>query len=134
MPSITAEQRDSVLAADDAFFAALRTADTATLAGLLDPEFLLVDIASGGVVSGDQLAALLAAGQLVVEELTPFHDEAVVRGFGTTAIVVGRTAMRVRLADGGQVELASRYTHVFVPAEPGRWHLASAQGTRIGVG
>lgn len=131
MPLATRDDAAAVLTVDDAFFTALRTADTAALGDLLDPEFLLVDIASGGVASAEQFAALLGSGQLVVDELTPHHEEAVVRRFGTTAVVVGRTTMRLRLPDGQPLEVASRYTHVFAPDATGRWRLASAQGTQI---
>ncbi|MFE2961071.1 hypothetical protein [Nocardia tengchongensis] len=62
-----------------------------------------------------------------------FPTEAIVRHFGTTAIVVGRTAREFSLPDGTQIPASSRYTHVFVSdeAHEAKWNLVSAHRTAI---
>jgi len=51
------------------------------------------------------------------------------RRYGSTAIVSGRTEMRLRF-EQSSATVKSRYTHVYVETR-GHWTLVSAQGTQI---
>jgi ketosteroid isomerase-like protein len=115
-------------AADDAFFAALVAGDAARLDSLLAEDFLIVDIAGGGVTPRDVFLDAVRSGALRFAAIDP-EGESDVRRYDGTAIVVGAT--RMRGAFGGEAFAAhSRYTHVFV-RRPDGWRLASAQGTPI---
>jgi ketosteroid isomerase-like protein len=113
--------------ADRRFFAALREADTGSLAELLTDDFVLVDVLMGSEVSRATLIDALAAGNLTFDSIDVVSSR--VRRYGDAAIVVGRTEMRGRTGETDW-SARSRYTHLFV-AEGGRWRLASAQGTPI---
>ncbi|MBI3688908.1 MAG: nuclear transport factor 2 family protein [Actinobacteria bacterium] len=126
---------DSPSAVDSRFFAALVGRDRDALEELLAEDFLMVDIVAGGVVSRSALLELTESGDVSFEAIEAFPDEAVIREYGTTAVVIGRTAMRAILPGGNPMSLSSRYTHVFVQDHSGGpWQLASAQGTRIATG
>ncbi|MFC8528932.1 YybH family protein [Nocardia sp. NPDC057227] len=119
-----------VLAADRRFFDALLGADTAALEELLHPEFLIVDVAAGGVTARAEFVEFVGSAAVRFTRIDTDPAEATVREFGTTTVVVGRTAMEFTLPDGTAVTTASRYTHVFVSAD-GEFRLVSAQGTAI---
>jgi ketosteroid isomerase-like protein len=112
---------------DDAFFAALLAADADALDQLLAQDFLIVDVARGGVTSRDEFVAAVRSAMVRFVEIAV--AERTTRGYGNTAVIVGRTMMQVTI--GGTPEaLASRYTHVLV-RDGEVWRLASAQGTQI---
>ncbi len=113
--------------ADRAFFSHLIAADTAQLAELLTDDFLLIAVANGQEVPKAAFLAILASGQLKFHSIEP--ADVIVRRYGTTAIVTGRTVMRGSLA-GEESTVRSRYTHVYVQ-QGERWRMASAQGTPI---
>jgi ketosteroid isomerase-like protein len=119
-----------VTVADKAFFDALVASDISTLERLLGPEFLMVGVADGAVTTRDAFLRFVASGDVRFAGIESFPAEAVVRHFGDTAVVVGRTAMAFQLPDGTEVRTGSRYTHVFV-GEQGSWRLVSAQGTPL---
>lgn len=119
----------AILDTDRRFFDALLISDSAALEKVLAPEFLIVDIQAGGVTHRAEFLEFVVSGAVRFTKIESFPAEAVVRVFGDSAIVVGRTAMELTMPDGTQVAAASRYTHVFV-AEEG-WRLVSAQGTGI---
>ena len=123
---------DDITATDGRFFDALLAADPGALDEVLAPDFLIVDVAAGGVTDRADFLAAVQAGAVRFDAIQSFPAEAVIRTYAGTAIVVGRTAMSFTLPDGAPVNAASRYTHVFVRAADGRWRLASAQGTAIG--
>jgi ketosteroid isomerase-like protein len=122
--------RETVLAADRAFFGALLAADARALDALLAPDFLIVDVAAGGVTARDAFVAGVAARAIKFDAIDSAEDEASVRVHGDLAIVVSRTAMRIVLPDAARIDVRSRYTHVFHRSEAG-WRLVSAQGTAI---
>jgi ketosteroid isomerase-like protein len=120
---------DEVLAADSAFFTALVEADGQALDRALADRFVLVGVNDGAVVPREVLVPLVAQGQLRFDAIQADGSEVLLRRYGSTAIVVGRTKMRGSF-DGAPFSAESRYTHVFVE-EQDRWRLASAQGTPI---
>ena len=113
---------------DDEFFEALVTGDARRVESLLDERFLIVDLMSGAVA--DRAALVAALDQRAIEFERIDLIERAARGYGDTAIVVGRTQMAGSFA-GATFAAASRYTHVFVRGADTRWRLASAQGTQI---
>jgi hypothetical protein len=131
--SVAAGDVPGVVAADARFFAALVGADGEALDRLLHEDFVLVDVMSGSVIPKADLVPLVASGRLGFEAIGPDGEEPLVRFFGATAVVVGRTRMAGRF-DGAAFAARSRYTHVFVtdPARYGQdWVLVSAQGTAL---
>ncbi len=114
--------------ADQAFFAALTSADAERLDALLTDDFILVDVLAGGVVARDALLDAVRSGALAFEAIEPAGPPTV-RTYGATTIVVGETRMRGR-AGSDRFAAHSRYTHVFVERD-GRPALATAQGTPI---
>ncbi len=113
--------------ADRSFFAALRAGDGAALAGLLDDDFVLVDVLRGAEVRRDELIAAVGAGQLRFDAIDVRSFR--VRRYAGTALITGETRMRGRFGDSAW-SAHSRYTHVYV-AQSERWRLVSAQGTPI---
>jgi ketosteroid isomerase-like protein len=112
---------------DDAFFDALLAADTEALEQLLAQDFLIVDIARGGIT--DREAFIAAIGSSLAEFAAIDVADRTTRDHGNAAVIVGRTRMRGSIA-GERFSVESRYTHVLV-ADGGAWRLASVQGTRI---
>ncbi|MFB3922008.1 MAG: nuclear transport factor 2 family protein [Terriglobia bacterium] len=115
-----------VLRVEGAFFGALVQAQAAELDNLLAEDFSLADL-SGGILSKAALTDAVRSGKLRFESIEPV--EAVVRFYGPTAVVTGRTQMRGRF-DQTPFFAHSRYTHVYVERE-GKLYLAAAQGTPI---
>jgi hypothetical protein len=118
-----------MLAVDSAFFTALVEGDGPALDRVLADQFVLVGVNDGAVVPREVLVPLVGRGQLRFDAIQADGSAVLLRRYGSTAIVVGRTRMRGSF-DGAPFGATSRYTHVFVE-EQGRWRLASAQGTPI---
>jgi Domain of unknown function (DUF4440) len=80
-------------ATNDAFFAGLVAADADALERLLTADFLLVDVAAGGVT--DRGSFIAAVRDLTVEfaEIDVAADR-VTRRYRDAAVIVGRTTMR----------------------------------------
>jgi ketosteroid isomerase-like protein len=131
MPEQTSSKpwEDEVLAADSAFFTALVEGDEPALDRVLAHHFVLVGVNDGAVVPREVLIPLVSQGKLRFDTIQPNGSEALLRRYGSTAIVVGKTKMHGSF-DGTPFSATSRYTHVFVE-DQGRWRLASAQGTPI---
>lgn len=115
--------------ADLRFFDALRRADADALGELLAEDFVIVDVAAGGVTAREPFVDAVRDRAITFTRID-VSDDALVRSAGTAAVIVGRTSMAGVLPDGAEISVASRYTHVFVPAPTG-WRLLSAQGTVI---
>jgi hypothetical protein len=122
--------------AETAFFDALLHRDVMELESLLTDDFLLVDVMSGSEVRKADLLGVLASGQLTFLEIDRLESHT--RYFGptgesdspgSTAVVVGRTHMRMQFMES-EVTAASRYTHVYVEID-GSWRFVTAQGTPI---
>ena len=118
------------LAADRAFFDALLAGDGARLRELLTPDFAIVDVAAGGVTPREAFIAGVESRAVTFQSIETAPEEALVRAYGDTTIVIGRTRMRLALGDT-TLAVGSRYTHVFWRDASGRLKLASAQGTPI---
>jgi hypothetical protein len=84
----------------------------------------------GQKVPKTAIVELVGSGQLKFESITPVDEH--VRRYGSTAIVIGRTEMRVRFEETA-VTVKSRYTHVYVEARD-HWMMVSAQGTQVSEG
>jgi ketosteroid isomerase-like protein len=128
---ITTTLNEAILAADAAFFKALIDRDVLALDLLLGEQFVIVDVATGGVHSRGAFLDAIGGRMVTFEEIKTFPAETMVRLAGPGAgIVVGRTAMSLTDAEGARIEVASRYIHVFHINGQG-WRLFSAQGTPI---
>jgi pimeloyl-ACP methyl ester carboxylesterase len=129
-----AVMRATVLAADRSFFDALLAGDASSLDGMLADDFVIVDVAAGGVTERADFIGAVAAGAVRFDAIDTDPTQTRVRFAGDGAIAVGRTTMRfcVPAADGdaSSTTVQSRYTHVFRRSEAG-WRLVSAQGTQI---
>jgi ketosteroid isomerase-like protein len=115
------------LAAERRFFTALVQGDVSFLEDVLAEDFLLIDVMSGSEVPKAAMLDVLRSGQLQFHSIEP--AEARVRRYGETALITGRTEMKMSFG-GNAIEARSRYTHVFVE-EDGRWRMVAAQGTQI---
>jgi len=117
----------SPLQAEQQFFASLIRGDVKGLDSILSEDFLMIDVMTGSEITKFALLAVLGSGQLKFDAIEQLESR--LRMYGETAVVTGRTQMR------GQFEekpftASSRYTHVYVTAQP-QWQLVSAQGTQI---
>jgi hypothetical protein len=90
-------------------------------------DFVLVDVMRGGEIDKAALLGVLESGQLVFESIEP--DDCRMRRYGITALITGRTRMKLRYAQD-QLKVHSRYTHVYVERDGG-WRMVAAQGTQI---
>ena len=115
------------LIADREFFKALTEGDHESLNRLLADEFVLIDVMRGAEVTKTLLVDALRSGQLKFESITVV--DAHFRRYGSTAIIIGQTEMRMRF-EQASITVKSRYTHVYAEGE-GRWRMVSAQGTQI---
>jgi ketosteroid isomerase-like protein len=116
------------LVTERAFFSALLSGNIDSLDTILADDFLMVDLLAGSEITKPMLLAAVGSSQVKFEAIDPVESK--VRVYSTdTAIVVGRTEMRLRAGES-TVSASSRYTHVFV-LQDGGWQLASAQGTQI---
>jgi len=132
------------LAADREFFKALTDGNRgmtelipSSSGILLADDFILIDAMRGQKVPKTAIVELVGSGQLKFESITPADQHE--RRYGSTAIVIGRTEMRVRFEEtAGMTELIpssrkSRYTRVYVEAQD-HWMMVSAQGTQVSEG
>ena len=117
----------SPLDTERTFFASLIDADRGALGRVLSDDFVLIDVMTGSEINRDLLLDLVGSRRLEFEAIEP--AEALVRAYGSSAVVTGRTEMSGRF-DGAPFSTRSRYTHVFVE-QRGQWRLVSAQGTPI---
>jgi hypothetical protein len=115
------------LETDRQFFAALIGADAPVLDRLLADDFVLIDVMAGGEIAKTPLLAAISAGAAKFEAIEPAEQRA--RLYSGTAVVTGRTRMKMRLGETA-VAVNSRYTHVYV-GQNGSWRLVAAQGTQI---
>jgi ketosteroid isomerase-like protein len=115
------------IAVDRQFFVWLTEANVRAVDRLLMDDFLLIDVMRGGEVPKAALLAAMQSGDLKFESIEPADVR--VRSYAGTAIVTGRTKMRIKFQETG-AEVHSRYTHVYVTVD-GQWRLAAGQGTPI---
>lgn len=116
------------LVTERAFFSALLSGNIGSLDSILADDFVMVDLMTGSEFTKPILLAAVGSSQVKFEAIDPVESN--VRIYSTdTAIVVGRTEMRLRAGESS-FNFCSRYTHVFV-LQDGGWQLASAQGTQI---
>jgi hypothetical protein len=103
--------------------------DGQALDRVLADQFVLVGVNDGAVVPREALVPLVDQGQLRFDAIQADGSAVLLRRYGSTAIIVGRTRMHGSFA-GAPFRATSRYTHVFVE-DQGGWRLASSQGTPI---
>jgi hypothetical protein len=115
-----------VLATEDQRFAAMLRADTAALRSLLAPD-LTYTHTDGEQNTKDEFLQILSSNALRYDSIVP--DARHVRVFESTAIVTGRSAMRVE-SGGRPASFRIRYLAVYRWAD-GRWQLAAWQSTRL---
>jgi ketosteroid isomerase-like protein len=115
------------LAAEHRFFRALVACDIDELDRVMADDCVMIDLMRGDETPKAALLEGLASGQARFEAIEPV--EVHVRRYGATAVVTGRTEMRVRIGET-PFSASSRYTHVYVEQQ-GRWRMVAAQGTRI---
>ena len=115
------------VAVDRQFFTWLTEANSDAIDRLLADDFLLIDVMRGGEVPKAALLAVLQSGDLKFERIEPADVR--LRSYPGTAIVTGRTKMRVKFQQSS-ADVHSRYTHVYVMVG-GQWRLTAGQGTPI---
>ena len=115
------------VAVDRQFFTWLTEANSDAIDRLLADDFLLIDVMRGGEVPKAALLAVLQSGDLKFERIEPADVR--LRSYPGTAIVTGRTKMRVKFQQSS-ADVHSRYTHVYVMVD-GQWRLTAGQGTPI---
>ena len=123
-------ERSAVLAADRAFFDALLAGDGGRLRELLTEDFAIVDVAAGGVTLREAFVLGVESRAVTFQSIETTPEDALVRFYGGTAVVIGRTRMRIAFGESALMA-QSRYTHVFHRDGSGALRLASAQGTPI---
>lgn len=129
---MTAGPTAGVLAADDAFFAALLAGDVRALAALLAEDFLIVDVLGGQVTDRATMLDAIGSGVLRFTRVDRDPERVTVRHRPGIGVVVGHTVMTMSFG-GTATTVHSRYTHVFSDAG-GVWHLLAAQGTPVAEG
>ncbi|MDQ6827199.1 MAG: nuclear transport factor 2 family protein [Candidatus Eremiobacteraeota bacterium] len=122
-------ENETPLAADERFFNALISGDIPSLEALLSDDFVIVDVMSGTPTPKGTLIDGIRVGVLTFAAVERDANEAHVRIYGDTGIIINQTVLRGALFDK-PFQTRSRYTHVFVRKE-GVWHMVSAQGTPI---
>ncbi|HEV2751975.1 MAG TPA: nuclear transport factor 2 family protein [Gemmatimonadales bacterium] len=115
-----------VLATEDQRFAAMRRGDTAALQLLLAPD-LTYTHTDGAQNTKAELLRILSSGALRYDSIVPEARD--VRVLASTAVVTGRSAMRVE--SGGHVAaFRIRYLAVYRRG-PRVWQLTAWQSTRL---
>src|SRR5207302_9835240 len=95
------------ISVDHQFFDALVASGIDVLSRLLADDFILVDLMRGSEITKASLLQAIEAGAIKFESIETLEARA--RRYASTAIVVGRTRMRIR-AGADTVEVKSRYT------------------------
>jgi ketosteroid isomerase-like protein len=131
VPRLAGAQADSVsvrqiLATEDRRFAAMVHADTGALTHLLAPD-LTYTHTDGAQNTRAELLQIVGSGALRYASITPEARE--VRVFGSSAVVTGRSAMRVE-AEGQALAFRIRYLAVYRRDARG-WELIAWQSTRL---
>src|SRR5262245_50162628 len=118
--------KQSPEAVEQAFFTALVEADVAALDQILADDFPLIGVMTRSEVTKSALLDVLRSGHVLFDQIE--RVEYLVRSYGTTAVITGRTEMHGRF-DMQPFQASSRYTHVFVD-DGLQWRMVSAQGTQ----
>ena len=131
LPRLAGAQADSaslrqVLATEDRRFAAMVQADTGALAHLLAPD-LTYTHTDGAQNTRAELMQLVGSGALRYASISPQARE--VRILGSSAVVTGRSAMRVE-ANARAHAFRIRYLAVYRRGARG-WELIAWQSTRL---
>lgn len=131
LPRFAGAQADSaslrqVLATEDRRFAAMVEADTGALAHLLGPD-LTYTHTDGAQNTRAELLQIMGSGALRYTSISPEARE--VRVVGSSAVVTGRSAMRVE-ANGQVHAFRIRYLAVYRRGARG-WELIAWQSTRL---
>lgn len=79
MYAITDSAERAALAADHDFFEALKGGDTASLDRVLNDDFVIVDVMSGGITTKEALVSAIRERQLLFETIEVAERETLVR-------------------------------------------------------
>lgn len=120
----------SVLAAEDARFAAMTGANAPELASWLADDLQYVH-SDGQVANREQFVASIASGEFRYHEITPIDRQVVMLG-SSAALVRGRGRFRIEF-DSAMLDLHIRYVSVYT-ASGARWRLRSWQSLRLPQG
>jgi ketosteroid isomerase-like protein len=123
---VDSTQIHEVLSTDDRRFAAMQHGDTAALQVLLAPE-LTYTHTDGEQNTKEEFLRILSSGELRYDSIAP--EDRQVRVMESTAIITGRSAMRVK-SRGRVVAFRIRYLAVYRRGAHG-WRLAAWQSTRL---
>ncbi|MDB6123825.1 MAG: hypothetical protein JWQ71_2818 [Pedosphaera sp.] len=115
------------LTAERSFFEALLAGNVEKLKEILADDFILIDVMSGSEITKVAMLEVMGSGQLKFDAIE--RGEPRVRSYGATAVITGRTQMKMRFGEAA-ITTKSRYTHVYVE-QAGQWRLVTAQGTQI---
>jgi len=113
--------------AEKEFFDSLTSSDIGKLRNVVSEDIVLIDVMSGGEVSGKQLAEVLQSGHLKFDSIERLGFR--VRSYSDVAIITGQTVM-TGAYEGQPFKINSAYTHVFLK-DNHSWRMVSAQGTPI---
>jgi len=122
-----AKDKDAVVAAEKARFAALVAKDYAALDQLSGDE-LLYQHSNGDVDNKTSFIQSINDGKRSYDAITP--DSSAVRIYGNTAVVNGICSYRQRYADGKPNNSQLRYSSVWVKRSR-RWQLVNWQAHKI---
>ncbi len=128
-PGVAAAKAEaSVLAAEDARFAAMTGAHAAELASWLADDLLYVH-SGGQTANREQFIASIAGGDFRYLEITPIERQVVMLGSGA-ALVRGKGRFQVESV-GARLDLQIRYLAVYDRGGHGHWRLRSWQSLRL---
>lgn len=124
--SETGEIARELIKIEQALAANWKEGNCSAWGAMLDSEWSVIHL-TGTIITKAEALQMCKAAAVPIEEFEV--DELVVRSFGDTAVVTGRTTISTGRATPGGVRL--RFTDVFIRRD-GRWQVVASQATRLG--